>query len=365
MFGGQNASANPINQTWEWNGTDWTQRFPSTAPSPRWYCPMAYDSARGVTVLFGGSTGGNQTWEWDGTNWTQRFPPASPSSRYGHSMAFDSVRGVCVLFGGYSSVFPPGRRNDTWEWNGTTWTQRFPATPPSPREEQALAYDSARRVTVLFGGLGNQNQFYADTWEWNGTTWTQRFPAASTSPRRCHAMAYDSVRGVTVLFGGRFANTFYGDTWELMLEPITADAAGPYGACGANSVGLNGQATYQTSVQWSTSGTGTFSNPDTLTAIYHPGNQDVLAGSVMLTLTASGDSACGSAMSSTTLSLHITGTADANGDGQADGEDIPAFVGFMLVGGSRSAGFCAADMNDDGLITADDLTPFVTALLAP
>ncbi len=36
---------------------------------------MAYDSARGVTVLFGGGTDhglSGQTWEWDGTQWTLR-----------------------------------------------------------------------------------------------------------------------------------------------------------------------------------------------------------------------------------------------------------------------------------------------------
>ena len=36
---------------------------------------MTYDSTRGVTVLFGGSVDGavylNDTWEWDGTAWTQ------------------------------------------------------------------------------------------------------------------------------------------------------------------------------------------------------------------------------------------------------------------------------------------------------
>ena len=33
-----------------------------------------------------------------------------------------------------------------------------------------MAFDSARKVTVLFGG-GSYN---GDTWEWNGSAWTQR-----------------------------------------------------------------------------------------------------------------------------------------------------------------------------------------------
>src|SRR5262245_47773942 len=60
---------------------------------------MAYDSARKVTVLFGGwdGTSDNGTWEWDGSAWTPRITSA-PLSRYDHAMVYDSVRGVTVLF---------------------------------------------------------------------------------------------------------------------------------------------------------------------------------------------------------------------------------------------------------------------------
>jgi len=41
----------------------------------------------------------------------------APSERYGHALSYDSARGVTVLFGGYDdSDF-----NDTWEWNGENW----------------------------------------------------------------------------------------------------------------------------------------------------------------------------------------------------------------------------------------------------
>ena len=35
-----------------------------------------------------------------------------------------------------------------------------------------MAYDAARGVTVLFGGYDGAN-YLGDTWEWNGTSWTQ------------------------------------------------------------------------------------------------------------------------------------------------------------------------------------------------
>jgi hypothetical protein len=62
---------------------------------------MAYDAATGQLVLFGGFVGGtylNDTWTWDGTNWTQQNPTTSPSPREGLSMAYDDAIGLVVLF---------------------------------------------------------------------------------------------------------------------------------------------------------------------------------------------------------------------------------------------------------------------------
>lgn len=210
------AGNEPRNRVWEWGGTTWAQRTPPIGPHERYGHKMAYDSARSVTVLFGGRDINplGDTWEWDGGTWTQRSPATSPSARNGHAMAYDSVRGVTMLFGG--TLFGT---NDTWEWNGMTWTQRNSATRPTGREQHAMAFDSARGVIVLFGGyVFNGGNYLSDTWEWNGTNWLQRAPATSPSARQDHAMAYDSVRGVTVLFGG-MRNTFsgffvFGDTWD-------------------------------------------------------------------------------------------------------------------------------------------------------
>ena len=190
----------------------WADRTPlgTTGPSPRYAHAMAYDSARGVTVLFGGVAGPpsykGDTWEWDGTMWTLRST-TGPSGRYGHVMVYDSARGVTVLFGGNDGSY----KGDTWEWDGTIWSVRS-TTGPSPRLGHAMAYDSARGVSVLFGGWALSTGWKGDTWEWNGTTWTLR-SLTGPSPRRWHAMAYDGGRGVTVMFGGEDGYT-KGDTWE-------------------------------------------------------------------------------------------------------------------------------------------------------
>ncbi len=232
LFGGQDALNKPLGDTWAWNGTAWSQLFPSASPSGRWGPAMAPDPLTGGTVLFGGWTGSpaaplNDTWEWTGTTWSQVSctgtpctPSASPGGRYNHAMAHDSARHMTVLFGGEAN----DALNDTWEWNGTTWTQRASATVPPSRFSNGLAFDTARQVTVLFGGPNGHTNPFNDTWEWNGTTWRQTncsgspCVATTTSPaqRFVYAMSYDSARGEMVLFGGLNSGLLpLNDTWTL------------------------------------------------------------------------------------------------------------------------------------------------------
>jgi hypothetical protein len=87
---------------------------------------MAFDSLRSRTVLFGGdhiqpyALGAlNDTWEWDGSQWTRDWTAAAPAPRAAQSMAFDSGRGRMVLFGGDNAATSPITLfNDTWELGG-------------------------------------------------------------------------------------------------------------------------------------------------------------------------------------------------------------------------------------------------------
>jgi uncharacterized protein (TIGR03437 family) len=130
---------------------------------------MAYDAAHGQIVLFGGEAGDgcfnlpitNDTWLWDGTNWTRATPASKPSDRRFHSMIYDSAQGQVVLFGGADSNFNPF--DDTWVWDGANWTQTTPLTSPPARSATGLAYDAARSQVVMFGGTG-PNSSLSDTW---------------------------------------------------------------------------------------------------------------------------------------------------------------------------------------------------------
>lgn len=185
-------------------------------PPVRLFGAMTFDSTRHRTVLFGG---GNQaftnladTWEFDGTGWVQRAPATSPPALVGSSMAYDSVRGVSVLFGGGAPT--GGDSNSTWEWDGNNWTLRSPAMAPSPRLWSTMAFDGVRGRIVLFGGDGQGSVDLGDTWEYDGIAWTRKTPASSPTPRFGAAMSYDPGLGRVVLFGGRVAGQRMADTWE-------------------------------------------------------------------------------------------------------------------------------------------------------
>jgi len=127
-------------------------------------------------------------------------------------MAYDSARRVVVLFGGNLNT----SQGETWEWDGIGWFQHTPVHQPPVRDGHALAYDSARRVMVLLEAYGGDQR--GGTWEWDGTDWTQRTSAHRPPSLYAHAMAYDSVRGVVVLFGGYVWDTgeerLLSETWE-------------------------------------------------------------------------------------------------------------------------------------------------------
>jgi hypothetical protein len=223
LFGGGNSGL--LNDTWTWNGTNWTQQFPAASPAPRYYAAMAYDASNGQVVLFGGAASGilGDTWAWNGATWTQQFSATSPAPRYYAAMAYDASYGQVVLFGGNNGY--GGILGDTWTWNGTNWTQESPAASPPARNSAAMAYDASNGQVVVFGGAGADGAFLGDTWTWNGTTWTQQSLAASPPVRFEAAMAYDASTGQLVLFGGDGGSGVLADTWTLQLGSVNFGSA--------------------------------------------------------------------------------------------------------------------------------------------
>jgi predicted RNA methylase len=95
----------------------------------------------------------------------------------------------------------------------------------------------------------------------------------------------------------------------------TANAGIDATVCQGSTHTLAGTAQNQSSVLWTTSGTGTFSSTSSLASIYTPGVADITAGTVTLTLTASALSPCTvSATDTKILTIQKTPTAYAGVD---------------------------------------------------
>ncbi|HEX5062779.1 MAG TPA: DUF4215 domain-containing protein [Kofleriaceae bacterium] len=260
MFGGHSGTTT-FGDTWEWDGISWTQLFPAHSPPGRYDAAAAYDPKRHRVVLFGGTTlatgaATQDTWEWDGIDWTQRSPATVPSGRSGAAMAFHPTRGNLVMFGGTNGVTP---NNETWEWTGSNWAVVSPSGPPGARAGARMAIDPINKYVVMFGGTADTNTYtlsfntttsvwswatiatgagpttgYAavgmafdterakvtlwggvnnNTYTWSGATWTLVTGTTPTSPRGEITMTYDIARKQIVLFGGVNGTTPYSDTW--------------------------------------------------------------------------------------------------------------------------------------------------------
>lgn len=150
LFGGYCGTGCALDDTWEYDGVDWTLRNPAVRPSGRFSAGMAFDGARNHTLLFGGrALAGrvNDTWTWNGSNWSARGS-GGPSPRSTPVLEYDPRRERIVLFGGFVGTYSA----ETWEHDGNLWQQRTAANPPAGRGFAAMAFDGNRMAMVLVGG---------------------------------------------------------------------------------------------------------------------------------------------------------------------------------------------------------------------
>jgi hypothetical protein len=212
-FGGGDGVA-AINETLEYDGTVWRRLEPAVSPPGRIDTSMVYDAKRKRMVLFGGDGPGpndefNDTWEFDGITWTEKKNISAPPPMEKHSMVYDADRNLVVLNGS----------GQTWEYDGIDWTQKD-GTQPTAAFSASMVYDSTKKRIVLFGGLASNGQVIVplnETWTYDGAKWEQLVSLSVPPPARFAAvMAFDSARSKTVLFGGGTSDeNVFNDVWEL------------------------------------------------------------------------------------------------------------------------------------------------------
>lgn len=210
----------------------WERVTLNLSPNARQAAAMVYDEKAGNVVMFGGQGNSgslDETWIWDGRQKTWREIlnlSVKPSKRKSAVMAYDPVSEKVLLFGGEGQA---GVLGDTWLWNGINakWEQVTGlASAPSARAGSHLAYDGEQ--LVLFGGYtgsGNSKTRLDDTWLWNGTSWTEVHPDKKPPAAHSGQMAYDGY--TAVLYGGNtgaVTQTYVGNT---ATQTITHDDSSP------------------------------------------------------------------------------------------------------------------------------------------
>lgn len=211
MFGGL-SGATDLNETWVYSGSGWTRRQPTSSPPVRHAAGLVWDPTRQRVLAFGGAAGNpevylSDTWAWDGANWVP-LSVGAVGPIWIHQAAHDSARNVTVFYGGFSGSSQTGG----WEL-GTSWTQRSWTSQPSARHGASVVYDSSLQRVLLFGGYSSSGSTYrGDFFLYDGSTWQTATPAPSA--RGWASMVFDSNRNRVILFGGDGTNGALNDTWE-------------------------------------------------------------------------------------------------------------------------------------------------------
>ncbi len=210
-----------FNDSWSWDGHGWTELHPPTSPPGRSFGNMTFDESRRKTILFGGGAansdaGKQDTWSWDGISWTLLHPSSSPGHLEQASIAYDAARQSVVLFGPGAAPVTA----QTWVWNGTAWLNPQPAVMPPFRVQAAMAYDVSNRLVILFGGFPGESGGLNDTWTWDGSHWQQLHPKTSP-PGGPGVAAYDPLHRQVVLFVNGETWSWDGGDWNRLRPSLS------------------------------------------------------------------------------------------------------------------------------------------------
>lgn len=209
LMGGAEEYGGSSSDLWQWDGSQWRQLAPTAVPPA---IGVVTDLVQNRLVAFDRRL---QPWVRSGQGWAE-MPMAGPAPppRDLAAIAFDPVRGRTVVFGGYSWPQQQSWLFDTWEWDGSTWSQAQAATIP-PLTNGKLACDLLGGGMLMFGDQ-TQTMTSPQTWRWDGSNWSQLFPPTSPgSAPNGLVMATDLVRGCVVLFDGTKTWEWDGQQWLL------------------------------------------------------------------------------------------------------------------------------------------------------
>ncbi|MBK5260112.1 MAG: hypothetical protein JJE51_11005 [Thermoanaerobaculia bacterium] len=215
VFGGRNLETE-FADTWIFKNDDWSE-IAAPGPSRRSHAATAFDRSSERVVLFGGQRLSDDaatvvysydTWEFDGTSWT-RILESGPQI-ITPLLVFDEARQQLLLLGHDDKL-------DTkmYAWNATThaWDALTPAALPPCVNESGAIYNRTDQKVFVIGGVcvpedtSKSSPSTEEIWGWDGTNWAKVDTFTLITRGLNTALFYDSARDVSIMFGGTVAYT--------------------------------------------------------------------------------------------------------------------------------------------------------------
>ena len=205
LFGGQDGTVG-LDDTWAYQNNDWLHIETPHSPSPRFVAGGAFDSVRNRLVVFGGnqySADGKtvnpiyDTWEFDGTDWTQTN--SSGPQVIKPILVYDAARDQIIMLG-------VNTKSETlmyaYDASTSTWKQLTPAKLPPCANEATMAYNTNTQKVFFTGGVCTGSSATEDNMEWDGTNWATVETTLAGGRVFGAAMTFDPDHNQIVMFGG-------------------------------------------------------------------------------------------------------------------------------------------------------------------
>jgi galactose oxidase-like protein len=229
---GDNASAATVMYAWDPAAAKWNALTPTVLPACANEGAMTWQSSNNTLLYTGGvcatTTGTEETYEWDGTNWTKIDLTLFAGAYVGSALTFDPDRQNAVLFGG--APISGALLTGTFTYANKAWTGVGDLAYPVPRSLFTFTTDPVNKVIYLFGGVNDATAFF-DFWTFqNGMFHAQ---TATNQPTDCASpiAAYDTDRSKLVVLCSASATWEYdGTTWSLFDATKTAPVGHRFGS---------------------------------------------------------------------------------------------------------------------------------------
>ena len=165
-IGGQQGNTTAINNTYEYDGSSWSNGGPIAAffsgfPTPTGSYYFGAAGTQTAALIVGGAEVNNRTIEYDGSSWTQ-------TGNYPSQITQTTMNGIQTAAIAISGAGPPpGYTTTVATYNGSAWTANPVAFNPAGRRMSSAGTYTA---TIVSGGGGTTTNTSAQ--EWDGSSWT-------------------------------------------------------------------------------------------------------------------------------------------------------------------------------------------------